>query len=163
MGISEFRKPRGQWCTHCAPGKGCKIYDTRPATCRDFVCGWLMWPELGPEWKPEICKVIAYREAEGRRLSLDVDPGFPSAWRSPAIYRQLKAWAVAGSPTASRAMQFLVTVKVGRRTIVVLPDRDVDLGNFDDDEVISISAKLSPGGMSLDVAKVKAERPAGAG
>jgi hypothetical protein len=39
------------WCQHCEIGVGCKIYEDRPETCKNFICGWLkgLVPE---EWKP---------------------------------------------------------------------------------------------------------------
>ena len=39
---------------------GCKIYDTRPTTCRSFHCAWLINPELGPEWRPTTVKMVLY-------------------------------------------------------------------------------------------------------
>ncbi|HEX4826999.1 MAG TPA: hypothetical protein VFV12_02145, partial [Xanthobacteraceae bacterium] len=48
----------GQWCRHCKPGRGCRIYDARPQICRQFFCGWMVSATLGPEWKPERSKII---------------------------------------------------------------------------------------------------------
>ena len=40
--VFEFNKPPGEWCTHCMPGRGCKIYTTNlPEGCRQFKCEWL--------------------------------------------------------------------------------------------------------------------------
>ena len=53
LDIDALNKPAGKWCQHCRPGDGgCSIYQTRPATCRDFACGWLVIARLGEEWKP---------------------------------------------------------------------------------------------------------------
>ena len=30
IGVEELAKPAGQWCTHCDPGHGCRIYPERP-------------------------------------------------------------------------------------------------------------------------------------
>ena len=62
LAITELQKPRGTWCPDCSPGKGCNIYETRPAECRSFMCGWLTDPMLGPEWKPD-SEFRAKREA----------------------------------------------------------------------------------------------------
>ncbi len=35
----ELTKPAGEVCPNC-DGKGCKIYDRRPRTCRDWFCLW---------------------------------------------------------------------------------------------------------------------------
>jgi hypothetical protein len=156
MAVPEIAKPLGQWCPHCARGKGCKIHETRPGGCRAFLCGWLIWAELGPEWKPEHSKVVVYREQEsGRRLTANVDPGFPLAWRNPRIYNQLKQWAIAGCATPSQEMKLLVTVRIARRTVVILPDRDVDVGIVADDEVLLTSEKVGPRGVELEIHKVK--------
>src|SRR5258708_34908707 len=42
MGVEDIDKPKSQWCRHCKPGKGCSIYDNRPATCKTFACMWLI-------------------------------------------------------------------------------------------------------------------------
>ena len=39
--ISEFDKPADKWCKHCAMGKGCTIYETRPERCQTYECLWL--------------------------------------------------------------------------------------------------------------------------
>ena len=56
MRVEEIAKLPGVWCKECAPGKGCKIYATRPGPCRDFHCSWLIQAELGPEWFPATAK-----------------------------------------------------------------------------------------------------------
>ena len=54
--IQELDKPAGKWCPHC-PGKGCKIYDTRPEECRGYKCMWLAgaFPE---ECRPDKVYVV---------------------------------------------------------------------------------------------------------
>jgi hypothetical protein len=39
--VQEIDKPAGAWCPHCNIGRGCRIYDDRPPSCRDFTCQWL--------------------------------------------------------------------------------------------------------------------------
>jgi hypothetical protein len=159
LGVAELAKPAGKWCRHCAPGKGCTIYATRPDDCRSFVCGWLVQPELGPDWKPERSKVIlswhSDRVGGGTRLAVVVDPSHPSAWRNPPIYQKLKQWAFQGGPTVSRPLQLLVTVKSAGRLFVILPDQDIDIGTLADDEVIVTNEKITSGGIAVEVRKVK--------
>ena len=31
---------------------------TRPKICREFLCGWLLFPELGDDWRPDRSGVI---------------------------------------------------------------------------------------------------------
>jgi Fe-S-cluster containining protein len=63
--LPELHSPAGKWCRHCAPGKGCKIYEMRPGTCRTFFCAWMVSAGLGPEWKPEHAKLIVQLRAIG--------------------------------------------------------------------------------------------------
>ena len=41
LGVVELNKPAHTKCSHCTPGAGCGIYDTRPKECADFQCGWI--------------------------------------------------------------------------------------------------------------------------
>ena len=36
----DLVKPDYKWCNNCDIGVGCKIYKTRPAPCKDFLCLW---------------------------------------------------------------------------------------------------------------------------
>jgi len=38
--VKEIAKPAGEWCSHCLSDQ-CRIYETRPKGCRDFVCQWI--------------------------------------------------------------------------------------------------------------------------
>lgn len=53
----EFRKPAGTLCAHHG-GDGCGIYATRYPVCRAFLCGWLLFPELDPDWRPDKSGVL---------------------------------------------------------------------------------------------------------
>ena len=85
--IGEFHKPPGVWCRHAAPGKGCTIYGSHPASCQAFHCLWLLSPDFGPEWKPDRAKFVVYVQRNGENLQVAVDPGFPQAWQRPPYYR----------------------------------------------------------------------------
>jgi len=57
------------------PGRGgCPIYEI-PPECRDIYCAWLMSPALGPEWRPNRCKMFV--RYEGNLLAIHVDPSDP--------------------------------------------------------------------------------------
>jgi len=47
----EMQKEAGVTCRHCKGG--CTIYETRPALCRDFHCGWRQLPILDDDWRPD--------------------------------------------------------------------------------------------------------------
>ena len=38
--ILSIRKPGGEWCPKCDIGKGCRIYNSRPVECVDYLCLW---------------------------------------------------------------------------------------------------------------------------
>jgi hypothetical protein len=95
--VDAAAKAAGTWCTHCAPGRGCKIYDARPAECRDFYCAWMASPALGEEWRPSRCKLVLRVESDGRMIAVHVDPSDPAAWRREPYFQTLKRFAVTGA------------------------------------------------------------------
>ena len=127
--IEELDKPAGRWCSHCTVGRdGCKIYDTRPGSCRSFHCTWLIDRKLGAEWRPSTAKMVLQYDHPARRLAVHVDPEFPSAWRSEPYYRQLKAWTCAAidsarTPSHDAWLMAPVLVYVDDRAIVMLPEQ----------------------------------------
>ena len=88
MAVPELYKPARSACTHCAIGAGCKIYPDRPQSCRDFLCGWLMAPYMGPELKPEICHVV-FIQPDRHTIVANCDPDQPQAWRAPPVLDML--------------------------------------------------------------------------
>jgi len=151
--VEELEKPNGVWCSHCKSGKRCTIYERRPSSCRSFYCQWMLEKGLGPEWKPERAKFAMVKTEGGRRLTALVDPGFPSAWRRSPYYENLKAWAA----DANRRLPelYLVDVLIGQRSIVILPDRDVELGVLAHDEVLQLACKTVATGQVIEVSKIK--------
>jgi hypothetical protein len=53
----ELRKESQVPCPHLVQ-KGCGIYDSRPAVCRSFLCGWRLMPELNESWRPDLSGVM---------------------------------------------------------------------------------------------------------
>lgn len=148
IAVADFNKPPGVWCTHCVRGKGCGIYETRPTDCRTFFCEWMLEPGLGAEWRPERAK-FALVTGEGGHLTAFVDPGFPSAWRSAPYYDAFKRIATEG---ARAAPPRLITIRIGMRVIVVLPDREIDVGHVGPDE--SVQLVPAPGG-GIEARKIR--------
>ena len=153
--IPEIPTTSGNWCRHCAPGKGCRIYDARPETCRRFFCGWMVSPGLGPEWKPDRCKVIMQLLAVEDTFWVNayVDEKYPTAWQRPDIYNRLKQIAAA-NPAVGETVKVVVTVHIGRRRIVMLPERDVDAGIVAAEEDLAVTARDG----RVNVQKVKRVR-----
>jgi len=145
IAVVDFDKPPGVWCPHCVRGKGCGIYETRPTDCRTFFCEWMLTRSLGPEWKPERSK-FALVMGEGAHLSAFVDPGFPSAWRSAPYFETFKRWSLEG---ARATPPRVVSIRVGARVTIVLPDREIDVGHVGPDE----SVRLVPGPNGIEARK----------
>ena len=123
--IRELNKPAGQWCIHCVQGSGCGIHASRPRSCREFFCSWLVDPNLGPAWKPEVCRFVLSADATHRGIIVTVDPGRPLAWKREPYYAVLKQF----SEVFFRIDQ-KVLVNLNGHITVILPDRDVPIGKL---------------------------------
>ena len=97
MGIPELKKRAWEECSHVAAGVGCKIYSERPRSCRSFICGWLLDPDMGPDLKPENCHVVFYQRGEHHIVGT-CDADYPDAWRAPNIIEFLHRLAKANAP-----------------------------------------------------------------
>jgi hypothetical protein len=145
IAVAEFDKLPGVWCPHCVRGKGCGIYETRPTDCRTFFCEWMLAPSLGLEWKPERAK-FALVMGEGGHLTAFVDPGNATAWRKTPYFEAFKRWSLEG---ARARPPRVVTIRVGTRVTIVLPDREIDVGHVGPDE----SVRLVPGPNGIEARK----------
>jgi hypothetical protein len=100
LDIPALEKPANQWCRHCAPGRGCTIYDQRPAPCRDFVCVWLeSQGEANPlpmELRPDKCKVVLAFAPDRRDVMGYCDPAEPDAWSARPVLRLLEIMSCKG-------------------------------------------------------------------
>lgn len=86
LGISDLTppKPPGKWCSYAKPGsdRACTIYEQRPASCRDFECGWLA-NDGAPELRPD--RIHLTITGESKKMDayiVHVDPGYPGAENS---------------------------------------------------------------------------------
>jgi hypothetical protein len=154
--IEELDKPAGRWCSHCeAALAGCKIYDSRPGSCRSFHCTWLIDPKLGDDWRPTTANMVLYYDPPAKRLAVHVDPEFPSAWRSEPYYRQLKAWTctaieAARKPSPDAWLMAPILVYVDDRAIVMLPNRDIEVGTFTPGSQLVVIEKATSAGPDFD-------------
>lgn len=154
--VPEVESPRSVLCRHCIPGKGCAIHAQRPPICRNFFCNWLLIDTLGPEWEPERARIvlqsIAFPDALG--LVVHVDPDFPESWRSPPYYPQIKGWALkAQQNTQATGPVYFVIAEIHRREYLILPDREIDLGDFEDHEEIQVERRVSNGRIEVTARK----------
>lgn len=147
--IPETDSAAGDWCQHCAVGKGCRIYGERPQRCRDFHCGWLVWDRVPEHWFPAKSRMIV--TSDGSRITFFVDPANATRWREQPWFGEIKAMAVMAFQE-----QRQVLVRIGRKVVAMLPDRDCDLGVVEDSEVV-ITGKRPDG--SWGAAKVHKDDP----
>ena len=151
--VQELNKPAGRWCIHSVPGLGCGNHADRPPVCSQFFCSWLVDPNLGPEWKPEVCRFVLSADPAYQALTLMVDPGMPLAWKREPYYSVLKTF----SEVLFRLNQKILVNLRGHIT-VVLPDRDVPIGIINPGEEIVIWREGSTHGAMLrrDLERAKA-------
>ena len=139
LGIPELEKPKDIWCTHFAAGTGCRIYPERPPSCRDFVCRWLTDPTMGAEWKPSVCKMVI--DSRPGLFVVHVDPAVTRPWIAEpyiSVFKRLSAQGLGKG--------VMVMVIERRHTIVILPDREVDLGVIAADARIAMERVNTPSG-----------------
>ena len=103
LGVKELTKPMNSWCTHCAVGHGCKIYDTRPRSCQEFECLYLQHKNKDPltpvVLRPDKSKVVIWEldSTRGDRvIKANVDPGHPMAWQDDPVHKLLVWFAKNG-------------------------------------------------------------------
>jgi len=154
MGIASLDKPAGAWCPHCRPDRGCSIYQTRPVECRNFVCGWLRMPQLDERWKPSACKFVLATDDTHTHMKIVVDPARPDAWRREPYYSAFRSWAHSNPEQGMKIM-----VAIGKRAIVILPDREVDLGILGDDDRVVTVRQETPLGYIFDALKLHKDDP----
>lgn len=154
MIVPELDKPQGTWCAHCAPRSGCKIYETRPQSCRDFYCGYLTSPGVSEAWRPLQSRIILMKVDGG--IAAVVDRDRKDAWRQPQYYQQLKAWSRQGMEEG-----WFVIVRVDKHVTAILPERDIELGVLESGEGIEVGWQPSPTGMQYEARKIPAREAAG--
>jgi hypothetical protein len=108
---------------------------------------------LGDEWKPERARLALVRTEAGHRLTALVDPGYPGAWRRSPYYENLRRWALEAAQKWPDL--YLVDVMIGQRCIVILPDREVDVGVLGPDEAVRLHGRMANSQLILEVDKVK--------
>jgi hypothetical protein len=112
LGVPDLTPP-GSWCRHCAPGRGCTIYEGRPEPCRDFECGWLGTPRRDPEFRPDRLHMIVSGESEPlQAYTVHVDPAYPDAPKRPLGRRLIDALIAHGK------YRNVVLITGDRRTLI---------------------------------------------
>ena len=137
--IEELNKAEHEWCRHFAKGVGCSIHPSRPDPCRNFQCLWTFAAPLDETWRPDRCKFVM-RPGLAEEVVIDVDPGFPNAWRQEPYYGQIKAWSTRRAPPHR-----MFIIRAGGRLAVVFPEGEIDLGPERQNEPINSGYVLRNG------------------
>lgn len=89
-------KPTNLLCPHCAAGSGCTVYERRPVTCAEWVCGWIVMRQVPADWRPSesgvVFRVEDLLDDEITVTVLDPEPKL----RSSELAELLQAWHEAG-------------------------------------------------------------------
>jgi hypothetical protein len=144
--IADLDKPAGRWCSHVKPGAGCKIYDDRPGTCRQFFCLWMQDGRVGEEWKPERSRFLVTEMPDGGNVLIAVDPNFANAWRKEPYHATIRRWV---SDFAAQGR--FIFIRSGTRCLALLPDGERDLGSVGPDDMIAVSRQAGPAGLVYHV------------
>lgn len=155
MAVDELNKPQNVWCSHFQKNVGCSIYPDRPKSCQAFACLWLTAPQLGDEWKPDKCGMVLIRETSGAGgLTVQVASGTPGPWREPYL-SWLKQVAARGLKVGAN-----VIVRQGKQMILILPDRNIDLGVVGKDDRVVVAEVPDANGRKRWDAKVMSKEKA---
>jgi hypothetical protein len=146
--VPSLEKPAGKWCRHCAPGKGCGIWETRPDHCRSFYCQWMTDGGFGPEWKPDRARFVMTVDPFSRYLNVQVDPGHAKAWRQEPYYSGLRRLAA-----SLIREERLVVVLNGAQATVVTASGDVELGVMKPEDRVQLKLRITPNGPVYDILK----------
>lgn len=130
--VQELAKPMGAICIHRSKA-GCGIHPERPTSCRSFECVWLMDPDMPHRFRPDQTQVVLDQDADGQRLIARCDLANPRAWRREPMYSALKRRAADTWGTGR-----LVIAVAGRRTWVITPREDIDLGEVDPSSTLKV-------------------------
>jgi hypothetical protein len=148
--VPSLNKPAGKWCSHCSPGRGCGIHETRPDHCRSFYCLYMTENWLGTEWKPEISKFVISIDPISRYMLVQVDPGQPKAWMKEPYLDQFRRWAEAMLPRGQ-----LVIIFVNQQATLVAMNGMRELGILAPDERIGVKMRVIPTGPVYDITRTK--------
>ena len=147
--VPVLDKPRGQWCRHCLPGKGCGIHDTRPEHCRVFFCLWMTDGSFPEHWKPERSKIVLTIFPENGFLYGQVDPGTPRAFEKEPYAGELKRFAADLLKQNRHVIMF-----VNDQATLILPDQTVPMGRMGPRDLFRLERVFRDGRASYDVVRL---------
>ena len=104
----ELHKPQGFRCRHNQRDNLCGIYESRPQTCREFHCGWMLLRWVKISLRPDQSRVLIRLrglispEDGTRQLGIEVALLDKSALRAEGLAETIAAAVVAGMPVFLR-------------------------------------------------------------
>lgn len=122
--------------------------------CAVYYCDYRTVAHLGKEWRPVDCGMVMSYAPEARRVDIQVDPDRMDAWRKEPFFTQIKLIA----ENALRGQGYLI-VWQGNEAIAVLPDREVNLGQVQQDTMITVTRNDTPLGVTYNVALTTHDDP----
>jgi len=144
--IAELAKPAGVWCRHCVQGAGCGIHPTRPVQCRDFFCLWMTEASVPDEWKPERARMTLSLYPGNGFLYVQLDPGYPQAWRKAPYYDQLRRWSKELLDKGRHVIVFLHD-----NATLVMPEEAVPMGRMSASDSFRVKRTFGPKGVTYSV------------
>ncbi len=108
----ELQKPVNRWCRFCTVGKGCRIYDRRPPSCKKFMCLWFEHTRMPVDLRPDKCHVM-FESLPGYSIVMAyVDPDNPEAWHSSRVMEVINALVI-------NRQAVMVTVEKGEKDLLL--------------------------------------------
>ncbi len=147
--VAAVPKQEGIWCQHCIVGQSCKIYAERPTDCRDFYCLWRSDPTLPEAWKPERCKFVITLAPSTGYTCVQVDPGFPQAWRREPYFTGLTRWS---EKLLARRLHLIVFVR--NQATLIMPSEAVPIGTMSSEDGFVVRERLTAQGKRYEVERV---------
>ncbi|MBO0757950.1 MAG: hypothetical protein J2P54_19060 [Bradyrhizobiaceae bacterium] len=107
---------------------------------------------LGDEWRPTKAKMVLSPGVDGKRMTVHVDPAFPNAWREEPYHGALRKLA---RDAADAKGQVVVYLK--KSAIVILPDKDVELGELAPGDHIAVDVRETSSGRVFEAHRIPAD------
>ncbi len=83
--VPEIGKPVNFWCAFCDAVTGCKIYSSRPESCKKYFCLWYVNPQMPITLRPDMCGVIFEKLVDGHTYLALIDPKWEDAWKEVPV------------------------------------------------------------------------------
>jgi len=90
--IPELNKPKRSVCPNSSCN-GCEVYDSRPQSCRNFTCEWLVNPDIGDDWYPQKSGLVIFFSENNGQVFLNFHCRDEGSWKKEPYHSQIKFYA----------------------------------------------------------------------